>query len=81
VMPGVPTDKQTDRQTDHSLHITSPNQRVYKSSLINLQELSRRYPGYILLKIPEDFLRDKPYNIKLQVKVVMSEDLLFLSFS
>jgi len=27
------------------------------------------------------FLRDKPYNIKMQVKFVMFEDLLFLSFS
>jgi len=43
-----------------------------------------RFPGNIqdtFFKIPEDFLREKPHNIKMQVKFVMSEDLLFLSLS
>jgi len=38
-----------------------------------------RYLGYIFL-IPEDSLRDKPYNIKMQVNFVMSEDLLLFEF-
>jgi len=28
---------------------------VYKYSLTNFQEISRRYPRYIFKKIPEDF--------------------------
>jgi len=57
-----------------------PLQGVNKPSLTNFQEISRRYAGYIFKKSTR-FLRDKPYNIKMQVKSVMSEDLLFFSFS
>ena len=38
------------------------------------------FPGDIqdaIFKTPEDFLRDKPYNVKMQLKFVMSEDLPF----
>jgi len=52
------------------------SQGVYKTSLTNFQEISRIH----FFKIPEDFLRDKPYNIKMQVKFAMCEDLLLLSF-
>jgi len=40
---------------------------MYKSSLTNFYEIS---PGYFF-ETPED-LRDKPYNMKMQVKFVMS---------
>ena len=51
-------------------------QGVYKSGLTNCQEISRTH----FKKKSIRFLRDKPNNIKMQVKFVMSEDLLFLSF-
>ena len=42
-------------------------QYVYKSSKTNFQVTSRLH----LKKIPEDFLRDKPYYIKMQVKILV----------
>jgi len=49
-----------------------------------LQIEPNQFPGDIkdtFLKHPRRFLRGKPYNIKMQAKFVLSEDLLFLSFS
>ena len=34
--------------------------------------ISRRYAGHIFTKCQKIFLRDKPYNVKMQVKSVMS---------
>ena len=45
----------------------SPPQGVCKSSLTNFQEISR-----IHFKNSRRFLHDKPYNIEMQVKFVMS---------
>ena len=62
------------RQINHSP--SQFQQGVDKSSLANFQEISR-----IHFLNSRRFLRDKPYNIKIRVKFVMSEDLLFLSIS
>ena len=47
-----------------------------------LQFHRKQFPGYIYFLNSTRFLRDKPHNIKMQAKFVMSEDLiLFLSFN
>ena len=58
-------------------------QGVYKNSLTNFKEISRRYPGYIFRESQKIFLCDKPYNSQNtgEVSHVMSQDLPFLSFS
>jgi len=52
------------------LYVNTVYQRAYKSSITN----SRRFPGDIedTLKKSRKNLRDKPYNIIMQVKFVMS---------
>jgi len=45
-------------------------QGVCKSSLTNFQEISRRYPGYFFKS--GRFVRYKAYNIKMQVKFIIS---------
>ena len=44
----------------------------YRLSTNPAQPIPRRYPGYIFFKFQKTFLHDKPYNIKMQVKFVMS---------
>jgi len=48
---------------------------VYKSSVTDFQEIFR-----IFFNDSRRLLRDKPYNITMKVKSVMSEDLLLLRF-
>jgi len=63
--------KPTDQQSDLAVSMANRYRGLYKSSPTNFQEIYGRYPGHVL-KTLHKILHHKRYNIKMQVKSVMS---------